>query len=342
MKYLQGKEYFDFKILDGEIREPGENEILVRVNACGVCGSDVHLLKRSKEYVPLGHEISGVVAAVGKSVTVAGIGDTVIVEDVTLCGVCEDCKNGNMHLCKNMYNLMGQSGMGEYLVVRENSVDRYWDMDPVSASLTEPLAVALNTFFAADLPPAGNIVIYGIGVLGIMCARLARYFGASKIVCVGSNPDSNRNKARCAAALKMGADAVLYENVNDAESDIVNIFGGRKADAVIVTSPPKTLLRAIKKAKYGAKVVVIGLEFSGGAKVEIDLDGLIFNKNAIIPVLAEPAKNFPLSIKLLQSKVVDASLLVTHTFTLDDARYLRELYTNDEPVIKAVLVNGNI
>lgn len=333
---LQAKENFDFRLVETLIKEPGINEVLVEVLACGVCGSDVHFMKRAKEYSPLGHEIAAKVLKTGPGAERFSEGDTVIVEDVTLCGFCTNCKQGDTHLCRNNFDLNGQSGMGEYLTVHANALVPYDGLEPVAASLTEPLAVSLNTLFAADVPPNGTLVIYGIGVLGLMCAKLAKHYGASKVICVGSKRGSERNKIRDDVAYKMGADKVLYSD-DDIEKEVVAAFG-KKADAVVVTSPPSSVPDAIKTAGFGANVVVIGLDLGSNAEAKVDIDQLIINKNSIIPVFAEPAKLFPLSIELLKSGVIQPELLVTHTLKLDVTDTIKELFLEDRPVIKAVVI----
>lgn len=339
MYSLQTKKYFDFQLTQSDIRPPAENEVVVRVLACGVCGTDVHLMKRAETYTPLGHEIAAEIVETGANVTAYRPGDTVIVEDVTFCGLCRDCKNGDTHLCKNNYDLGGQSGMGEYLTVDRRLLVPYSGLDPAAACLTEPLAVSINTYLAAKIPLNGTLVVFGMGALGLMCVRLAKHFGASRVVCVGSHKGSVRNQAREQAAYKLGADKVLYAD-DRLEEAVTAAFNGTKADGVIVTSPPKTLPAAMCTAKFGANIVVIGVDLSGHAKADIDIDALIFNKNTIVPVFAEPAKMFPLSNDLIKTGVIDPKLLITHTFWLDETEKLRDLFTQDRPVIKAVMTKS--
>ncbi|MDR3643588.1 MAG: alcohol dehydrogenase catalytic domain-containing protein, partial [Clostridia bacterium] len=180
-KYLQGKKDFDLIVREKPTPQPTGNQVLVRVAACGVCGTDIHILDRFSEYTALGHEIAATVEEIGDSVTKIQVGDAVVVEDVTFCGSCESCKNGRTDLCRNMYSLQGQSGMGEYLLVHENMLIPAAGVDPVAATLTEPLAVAINTFFATHLPAEGNLVIFGLGIQGILCAALARHYGAGTV-----------------------------------------------------------------------------------------------------------------------------------------------------------------
>jgi len=336
MRSLQAKEYFDLRVVQSEIKKPSYGEVLLKVLACGVCGSDVHMMKRAKVYSALGHEIAAQVVETGPGAMRFKPGDTVIVEDVAMCGHCRACNQGRSDLCRNFYSLGKQSGMGDYLTVHENSLIPYEGIEPWAACLTEPLAVSLNAYFAAELPPSGKLAVFGMGVLGLMCVRLAKNYGASKVVCVGSNKGSARNIIREETAYKMGADAVVYSD-KDAEKEVEEALGS-KAEAVIVTSPPKTLPTALKTAEYGAKVSVIGLDFGSEAEALIDVDKLILNKNSIIPVFAEPAKLFPLSYELIKTGVIDPKLLVTHKFKLEETDKLRGLFIEDKPVIKAVMI----
>lgn len=338
-KYLKGRKSFDIMLGVKAVPEPADRQVLVRVLACGVCGTDIHILNNFADYAPLGHEICGTVVKAGQAVTRVKAGDQVIVEDVTFCGTCGNCKNNRTDLCSNMYTLEDQSGMGEFLMVHENMLVPAAGIDPATACLTEPLTVAVNTYLAANLPPEGNLVVFGTGILGIFCAALARHYGAGTIICAGSGSESLRNRKRKEAALEMGADAVLNSSDNDFKQKISDITG-KRVDAVIVTSPPRTLPLAVEVAGYGAPIVTIGVDMGGNSTVALDIDRLIFNKNSIIPVLGEPEKRFPLSLKLLKNKVINVDKLITDKFTINTAQTsLKEFYASDHGVIKAILIN---
>lgn len=338
-RYLKGRKSFDIITCEKPIPTPAERQVLVRVLACGVCGTDIHILNNFPEYAPLGHEICAQVVHTGPAVSSVKAGDQVVVEDVTFCGTCENCKNGRMDICTNMYTLLDQSGMGEYLLVHESMLIPAAGLDPAVACLTEPLTVALNTYFAADLPPEGNLVIFGTGILGIFCAAIAKHYGAGTVTCVNSGSESPRNRKRTEAALLLGADAVIGTNDQYFKQKVIEI-AGKRVDAVIVTSPPRTLPQALAIAGYGSPVVTIGVDMGPNSTVEIDIDRMIFNKNSIIPVLGEPEKRFPLSLKLLGNKVVAADKLITDTFAISSAQAsLKEFYGPDHGVVKAILLN---
>ena len=124
-KGLYGKKFLDIEERTIDIGSPDEDHVIVKVHACGVCGTDINFVRDwENEYMPLGHEISGEVVETGKNVTSVKPGDRVIVEDCTMCGICENCKCGHSELCRNMYNMEDQPGMSEYMSVRFNSLNR--------------------------------------------------------------------------------------------------------------------------------------------------------------------------------------------------------------------------
>ena len=339
MKYLQGKRNFQLEVKEKPVPIPGGNQVLVQVQACGVCGSDLNLLRHSEEFMPLGHEISAQVIEIGPSVTKVQAGDKVVVEDQTACGTCSYCKNGETCFCSSMYSLEGQSGMGEYLCVHENMLVPYEGLDAFEATFVEPLAVCINTYRASGLPMNGNLVIWGLGPLALMCVGLAKRFNTGKVICIGSKKGSVKNDVREKAALSLGADCVLYASDADLDRKIKDRACGR-IDAAIVTSPPKTLPEAIETASYGATIVPIGLDMGKNSSVWLDIDQLIFGKKKIVTVLAEPARNFPLSIELIKNQVIPVKKLLTHKIRLTDTEQFQKVFSEDSGVIKAIVINN--
>jgi L-iditol 2-dehydrogenase len=341
MKAILGKKYFDIKEANSEIEEPNDNEVLIKIKACGICGTDIHYLKDfEKDYAPLGHEIAGKVIETGRNVDNVIVGDNVVVEDVSYCGTCDECKNGQIRRCRNGYSLNGQSGMGEYISVNKNMVNVFNDIDFVDVCLTEPLAVALNAYEKISLPIYSSLVIFGLGPIALLNARLAKVFGAKQIIMVGSNPNTKKNEARVKAAQKMGADRVLFSSNKDLLAEIEEHTKGG-ADGVFITSPPSTMKMALKTLKFGANAVVASINLAGDSEVKIDINELIFNKNSVMSIFAEPAIGFPKSIQLIKDGVVDVKSIITDCFTIEEAKVkLKDLFEKDSYVIKAVMINN--
>jgi len=338
-KGLFGKKYLDIQVREQEIAPPDEDHVIVKVHACGVCGTDINFVKDwQDDSMPLGHEIAAEVLEVGKNVTTVAPGDRVIVEDVSMCGVCEDCKSGHPEFCRNLFNIEGQPGMGQYMSVRYNSLVKFDGLDYVAASLTEPLAVCLTAVLNADIPLGGSVLVLGPGPLGLMSARLARLRGAGFVAITGLAADNPREKARLDAAGQLGCDMVIEVGKQDVEEEIRRKFP-KGVDRVIVSSPPRSMVDALKVIRYGGLITFFGLHFGGQSEIAIDINDLIFRKITLVPTFAEPAINFPISNRLLKDGLVDASKIVTHTFGFEDAASTIAANANGSaPIIKAVML----
>jgi len=330
---------FDIQIRELEPRKPGLDEVLVLVKACGVCGTDLHLARDWQgEYQPLGHEIAAEVVEVGSGNIPYKAGAKVIVEDVAQCGICGHCKSGKPYLCRNMYDLGGQPGMAEMMTVNYHLLEPFDGIEWAHASLVEPMAVAYNTVLNGRIPLGGSVVVTGHGPIGLMCVYLARMRGAGKVLLVGSSRRRTRGRARLEAGVKLGADAVVEALEVDAAEAVKRVFA-EGADSVLVTSSPSTLPQSLDMVRFGGTVSFIGIDLGGRNTVEIDVNKLVFGKISLIPTFAEPAQNFPDTIRILQSGRFDASLLVNRTFSFAE---LREVFLasdrGEAPIIKAVLV----
>lgn len=335
MKALFGKKGFDLQLRTSSQRPVSGRMVRIRVIACGVCGTDLHFLRDMDQYTPLGHEISAEVVQVGAEVTRVKIGDLVICEDVSMCGACDNCKTGNYNLCRNGYTLEDQPGMATELVVHENMLNVYTGIDPVTASMVEPLAVAIRGVDTLQLRPFASVAVIGMGAIGLFCAAYARSMGAGRIAMFARNPNSLRNKAASAAAFDLGADEIYYS----AEPDYIEQALAKGCfDAVIVAAPPSMCADAMKLIGYGGKVLAMGVTFGEGASAELDINDMVFNKKHLLTSIAEPALNFPLSIQMIKSGRIDASRVITHKLSLEEANKLADLYSKDAPAIKTVMI----
>ncbi|GAB4526995.1 MAG: zinc-dependent alcohol dehydrogenase family protein [Anaerolineae bacterium] len=338
MKGVFARSPFQFEIRDLETPKPKAGEALIKVRACGVCGTDLHFAADwTEDWMPLGHEIAAEVVEVGPGVTNVKVGDKVIPEDVTMCGMCTHCKNGEPWKCRNMYDFGGQPGMAEYMALNEHMLNPFKNIDYVHASLTEPLAVAINTVKNADVPLGGDVVVYGPGPIGLMCVRLAKLQGAARVALIGWDR-SPRETARMEVGQAFGADELIYAAEEDPVEKVRAIFPNG-APSVIVTSPPKTLPLAVQMAQFGGIISFIGINLGGESKVELDVNDLIFNKITLRSTFAEPGISFPRSIRLLEEGMIDAGRLITHTFSFPEVGdIMRKSSRAEEAIIKAVLI----
>ena len=163
MRALWGKAPFQFDLRQVPTPTPGVGEVLVRISACGICGTDLHFLRAmNTEWTPLGHELCGRVEQVGEGASRLRIADSVIVENNTGCGVCDACKNGESRYCRNIFSFMNdQAGLGEYICVPETSLQKYSNLTSRQACLAEPLTVAIDVTLRADIPLNGEVAVLG-------------------------------------------------------------------------------------------------------------------------------------------------------------------------------------
>jgi threonine dehydrogenase-like Zn-dependent dehydrogenase len=339
MKAVFARSPFDIQIRDIEPRKPSTDEVLVRVKACGLCGTDLHFARDWQgEHQPLGHEIAAEVVEVGEGRVPYKVGDKVIVEDVAQCGICKFCKSGKPYLCRNMYDLDGQPGMAEMMTVNYHLLEPFDGIDWAHASLVEPMAVAYNTVLNGNIPLGGSVVVMGPGPIGLMCVFLAKMGGAEKVLLVGSSRKRVRGRARLEAGLQLGADEVIEAMEVDAVEEVKKVFP-EGADSVLVTSSPHTLPQSLDMVRFGGTVSFIGIDLGGKHTVTVDVNKLVFGKISLVPTFAEPAQNFPDTIRILQSGGFDASLLVNRTFSFDE---LQEVFISSDsgeaPILKAVLM----
>jgi L-iditol 2-dehydrogenase len=286
----------------------------------------------------LGHEISAEVVELGEGVIDLKPGDSVVVEDCSMCGTCFNCKAGRPDLCRNMYGLNSYPGMGQYLCVRYNNLVKFDGMSHIDACLAEPLAVALNAVINSQIPLNGSVAVLGCGPLGIMAAKVAKLYGAGFVAITEIDTQSSVGKARVDLARKMEIDMIIDAKEQDIEGIIKSKFP-KGVDRVIVSSPPESIYDALRIIGYGGTITFFGLHFGGRNKINIDINHLIFNKITLRPFFAEPAINFKLSLDLLKKGLIPAKDLITHQFRFSDARLILSAIVNGtEPIIKAVML----
>jgi L-iditol 2-dehydrogenase len=340
MRSLWGKASFQLQLRELPTPEPGPGEVVVQVAACGICGTDLHFLRHNEEWTPLGHEVAGSIVAVGPHVTRWRGGETVIVENHTGCGVCEQCKNGRALYCQNLTTYMDdRAGFADYLRVRADMVQAYdaQALSPRQAALAEPLTVALDLLQRADPDLNDEVAVFGPGSIGLMLTRLAKLRGARRVFLTGSNRSTPHGRHRLEVGQHMGADVVLAE----AEDDIVAAIKAavpQGVDRVLVTAPPRTLPQAFEIARFGAIIGLIGIEFGEGTEVAFDVNAFHFKKLQLRASHAVPNHYFPMALDLLARRTVDPDLLVSHTFPLGEHQAaFRALTDPQQAAVKVVI-----
>lgn len=202
----------DLRVEDIPMPSAGAGEVLVKVHACGICGTDVHIFHGDEGAAPtpagtaLGHEFAGEVVAVGEGVTRASVGDRVCVDPNKLCGQCDFCLGGVGHFCEHMIGIgtTVNGGFEEYVSVPESQVYRVPDgVTYAEAAMTEPVSCCLHGIDLCGIRPGQTVAVIGCGMIGLLMLQLAKLSGAAKLIAVEPVP-GKREQALC-----LGADVAL-------------------------------------------------------------------------------------------------------------------------------------
>jgi L-iditol 2-dehydrogenase len=322
-----------------ELREPEPDEVVVRVKACGICGTDIHFYRDFPNGVltPLGHEVSGVIHSVGERVQDLEVGTDVVLQNHVPCGTCSSCLNRRPETCENIRTYMNdQAGMGEYLVVPRSMVIAYGDLEYGEATLAEPITVAMDLCKEANVRQGDTVLIMGPGVIGLSCVKLASVRGAAEIAVVGRDVDSVRGRYRRQVAETFGAGMVFDSSDPDWKEQLKRRYPAG-FDRVIITSPPKTIADGIELAGFGGWIVYDGISFTDD-QLTFSANDFHFSKKRLIASHAIPNWGFPTALRMLTRRQIPPEILLTHRFPVSGVESALEEYSSrDIPIIKTVI-----
>jgi 2-desacetyl-2-hydroxyethyl bacteriochlorophyllide A dehydrogenase len=335
MKAVYIKSPYQFDIREVTLRDIGPDEALVDIKACGICGTDVHsAVSDAPDWMPFGHEISGVIEQVGIAVKGFKPGDPVLVESGSFCGRCDACKNGRTDLCVSAPNIFANESMGfaEKIIVPANALVHLGKIGFAEATLVEPLGVAMDVTTTADIQLNDDVLVIGIGPIGLFAIRLARMLGARKVYAAGRSTSQKRIEL----ARLFGADDVILTDQVDL-ADYPFARGG--PDKVIVTAPPKMIMEALKIVNYGGTVAFIGIEMGEAGQISFDANDFHFRKLQLRASHAVPALWFPRILEMIDAGKIDVKALISGTFKLEEIATAFDTLRNDKAnSLKMVMV----
>ena len=316
------------KVEEVPVREPEDDEVVIRVHACGVCGTDRHIYEgsagSSEVTAPLiiGHEIAGEIVRMGKNVTRFQIGDRVSVDPNIPCDKCYFCKSGKQHFCTERIGLgtMQDGGFAEYLTVVEKQVFLIPDhLTYNQAAMCETVSCALNGIDLTNVKVGDTVLIIGAGQIGLLMVQLARSAGASRIIV--SDPIEQKLKT----ALKLGATLAINPMEEDLgvalkENHVMNV------DRVIeCVGSRRTMADAVKYAGMGATVMMFGLT---DPDTTIDLRPYeVFQKELHITSSFINPYTYHRAIEVLSSGTVKVDDIITDLVPLEQ---INEVFETDK------------
>jgi L-iditol 2-dehydrogenase len=297
---------------------PGPGEVLVAVDAAGICGSDVELLdgRRPAAYVSYpvvpGHEWAGRVAAVGPEVPGLAPGDPVVAEGLRSCGVCDRCAEGRTNLCGAGYAETGftlPGALAERLVVPAGLVHRLPADRPLeAAALLEPAACVASGLLETGMPlPGGRVAVVGDGPLGLLALLLLGTASPAELVLVGGRPGRSALGPGCGATRVVAA----------GDSDGLAALAGRFDAVVEATNHPSGAAAALALLRRGGTAVLLGI--SGLGRAAIDPDTVSLGQLHVQGGFAASRAAWRWVVGLYAAGVLDPAPLVTHRFGLEEA-----------------------
>ena len=298
---------------------PAAKEVLIRVKAAGVCGTDVHMWEGSNRegtfpFIP-GHEWSGEVVEVGKDVTSVSGGERVVAEVPIPCRICDNCKDGmepNMCPDKELYGFSWENagGMAEYTLAREERLFKIPEnVSYEEAALVEPVSVAYHGVWEAGhgAAPHDRVVVFGAGPIGLFAMLSCKASGAPVIVV---EPQAFRRQM----AKDLGADVVIDPSGGEVAEQVKEHTGGRGATMVLECSGSNGALAAtVDVIGQQGRIVLIGQ--SAGRRIPIEIGKAIFQRTAIVGSSGSPYY-FPKTLTFMSRRLVDLMPVVTDRFPL--------------------------
>jgi NADPH2:quinone reductase len=313
MKSVLVVEPHDVQVIDEEVPQPGPHDVLVKVGACGICGTDVHIIEG--EFPPavfpvrIGHELGGDVVAVGKAVRGVKPGDRVGIDPCMPCGACYYCQRGMGNLC-DYFGGVGTSytsgGFSEYVSVPEKQVYPIPDsMSMKAAALIEPVSCVVRGFHRLSPLVGETYLIYGAGPMGLLNAQVARYNGASLVAIIDIN-QSRLDRAR---------DEFGFAHVATKLEDLRDLAPRGFDNVIEATGVTKVAEAAIDAVKRRGKLLLFGV-CPPGEKASYDAYK-IYNEEITILGTMSVQNSYGPAIDILAAGAIDADRMVTHTFPID-------------------------
>lgn len=300
---------------------PGEGEVLVRVKACGVCGSDIHgwdgSTGRRRPPLIMGHEASGELAALGPGVTGWQVGDRVTFDSTISCGACAPCRAGRVNLCENR-RVLGvapdeyrQDGaFADYVALPARILYRLPEaLSFPHAAMVEPVSIALHAVQRVKVAPTDTAVVVGSGMIGLFVVQALRWAGAKRIIAVDLEPK------RLALARDLGATDVIPSSQGDVAAEVARLTGGAGADlAFEVVGVSATLQLALACLRRGGSAVLVG---NLAPKTDFPLQSVVTRELTLFGSCSS-AGEYPLCLDLISRGVIRVDPMISATAPLAD------------------------
>ena len=324
-----------------DIPKVKDNEVLVKLEYVGICGSDLHYYETGAigDYVVkppfvLGHEPGGTVVEVGKDVKNLKVGDRVALEPGKTCGHCEFCKTGNYNLCPDVVFFATPPVDGvfqEYVPHEAGLCFKLPDnVSTMEGALIEPLAVGFHAAMQGGARAGQTAVVMGAGCIGLVTMMALKAMGVSKVYVI------DIMEKRLQKALELGADGIINGAQADVVEEVRKLTDGKGCDLAVETAGTQvTTVQAIHMTKKGATIVLVGYSKSGEMTLPMSL---ALDKELTFKTVFRYRHIYPMAIEAVAAGKVDLKGIVTDIFELDEAQKAMDYSVNNKAdIVKAVI-----
>lgn len=330
--------------VEREIPQPADNEVLVKLEYVGICGSDMHYYETGRigDYVVeppfvLGHEPGGVVVEVGKNVTHLKVGDRVALEPGKTCGHCEYCREGKYNLCPDVvfFATPPVDGVFQEYVAHEAALcfKLPENVDTLEGALIEPLAVGFHAANQGGAHAGQTAVVFGAGCIGLVSMMALKAEGVSRVYVV------DIMQKRLDKAMELGATGVINSMNTDVQEEIGRLTEGKGVDLVIETAGMEVTTRqAIHVTKKGATIVLVGYSKTGEMTLPLSL---ALDKELTLKTVFRYRHIYPMAIEAVASGKVNLKGIVSNIFNFDDIQAAMDKSVSDKAnIVKSVVKIG--
>jgi L-iditol 2-dehydrogenase len=343
MKALLLSSYNHLELANLPVPSPAPDEVLIRVAACGICGSDVHGYDGSsgRRIPPLvmGHEAAGIVSAVGSSISSFAPGDRVTFDSTVYCGACPSCLRGDMNLCDSRQVLGVSCGdyrragaFAEFVAVPARILHRLPENLPFAeAAMLEAVAVAIHGVNLAHITASDSVLVIGAGTIGILTLQAVRATGCKKVLVT----DVDQNRLNLAKQLGATETRLSSENL---QSQILQLTSNQGVDVALeCVGRNETVAAGIDAARKGGTVVLVG---NIAPNVNLPLQKVVTRQIRLQGSCASSGE-YPRAIELLASGAIKVKPLITAVAPLEDgASWFQRLHNREPNLLKVVLTPG--
>ncbi|HTX79097.1 MAG TPA: zinc-dependent dehydrogenase [Longilinea sp.] len=318
----------EIQVTQKPIPEVGSGDVLLKVMACGICGTDLRILNFGHHRIPagisrvLGHELSGEVVEVGKDVSWPKVGMRVTVAPNIGCGHCDECVQGNVNLCEDYqgFGILLDGGFAEYMLVPHKGVEQGNiseipdGLSYAEAAFTEPLSCAYHGIMACYPRPHDTVLIVGIGPIGLSHLQVARFLSAYKVIAC------DRHDSRLSMALEMGADYTVNPTKQDLKTAVMEMTNGRGVDIAIIAAPSADAQKqSLELLAPHGRINFFGGLSKDNSLAQLDANLIHYRELYVTGTTGQTVKQFRTTLEMMAAGHMKVDKLITDRFPLSES-----------------------